>query len=52
MPLDLASFPETHDTHEDDLVGPVEFDFLSGPNSLDVTTISETVSPYFGFKFQ
>jgi hypothetical protein len=34
----------------DDHFGNVEFDLLDEPNSLDVTTISGIVTPYFDFK--
>jgi hypothetical protein len=47
----LPSIPEDSHVDGNDHVSSVEFDFLSDPNSLDIMTISGTVSPYFGLKF-
>jgi hypothetical protein len=39
------------DISDNDHTSPIEFDLLSGPDSLDVMTISGAVSFYPGFKF-
>lgn len=47
----LTSILEESDTLYNDHIKPVEFDFLENSDSLEVTSISNQVSPYLFFKY-
>jgi hypothetical protein len=46
-----TSILKESDTLYNDHIKPVEFDFLENSDSLEVTSISDQVSPYLSFKY-